>query len=65
MVEEPTWKPFTEDGEVYPKEWKMYGEDMARRQKASEMFEKPAPPRMPEPNLRSFPRDQTPWTKRY
>ena len=37
-LDEPDWKPFSEDGEVYPEEWKKYGENMARQQESRELF---------------------------
>ncbi|CAG9312217.1 unnamed protein product [Blepharisma stoltei] len=63
-ISERNWKPFNEDGAVFPDEWKVYGEDMDRYERAKKVFDAP-PPAYEAPNAPSIPRDQTPWTRRY
>lgn len=59
-----TWKPFTEDGQVFPESWKPYSEDYSRYERARAIFDRPTPEAVTS-NLDSIPRDSTPWTKRY
>lgn len=58
------YRPFNEDAVVFPDSWKVYGEDMARYERAKKVFDAPAPVRE-EPNRPSIPTNQIPWTKRY
>jgi carbonic anhydrase/acetyltransferase-like protein (isoleucine patch superfamily) len=63
-TEVKTWKPFTEDGQVFPEAWKVYSEDYSRYERARAIFEKPTPEAV-TPSYDQLPRNSTPWTKRY
>lgn len=59
-----SWRPFKEDGAVFPESWKIYGEDTERYERAKRMFEQPNE-RREEYRPSNIPTDSTPWTKRY